>query len=128
LPQENVEFVGHLPQDQLPAVMSSSHVLLLPSLEDGFGMVMAQAMACGCPVISSVNTGGPDLFTDGVEGFIVPIRSPEAIAARLQQLADDPTLQQRLSEAALARVQKIGGWHEYGEAWMKVLRSLNSSS
>jgi alpha-maltose-1-phosphate synthase len=122
LPQENVEFVGHLPQDQLPAVMSSSHVMVLPSIQDGFGMVMAQAMACGCPVISSVNTGGPDLFTEDVEGFIVPIRSPEAIAERLQQLADDSPLQQRMSEAALARVQKIGGWHEYGEAWTRLLR------
>ena len=37
-------------------------------------------MACGCPLISSTNTGGEDLFTDGVEGFVVPIRSPEAIA------------------------------------------------
>lgn len=128
LPQENVEFVGHLPQDELPAVMSSSHVMVLPSIQDGFGMVMAQAMACGCPVISSVNTGGPDLFTDGVEGFIVPIRSPEAIAARLQQLADDPTLQQRMSEAALARVKQIGGWHEYGESWMRLLLPLRRAS
>jgi glycosyltransferase involved in cell wall biosynthesis len=87
-------------------------------------MVMAQAMACGCPVISSTNTGGEDLFTDGVEGFVVPIRSPEAIAARLQQLADDPALQQRMSEAALARVRQIGGWHQYGEAWAKLLREL----
>ncbi|MFZ0271361.1 MAG: glycosyltransferase family 4 protein [Acidobacteriaceae bacterium] len=127
LPQENVEFVGHLPQDELPAVMSSSHVMVLPSIQDGFGMVMAQAMACGCPVISSVNTGGPDLFTEDVEGFIVPIRSPEAIAARLQQLADDPSLQQRTSEAAFLHVQKIGGWSDYGNGWTQLLHELTST-
>lgn len=121
LPQEHVEFVGRLPQDRLPAVMSTSHVKVLPSIQDGFGMVLSQAMACGCPVICSVNTGGPDLVTDGVEGFIVPIRSPEAIATRLQQLADDPALQRRMREAALARVHTIGGWHEYGEAWTNLL-------
>jgi len=104
--------------------MSSSHVMVLPSVEEGLALVQAQAMACGCPLISSTNTGGEDLFTDGVEGFVVPIRSPEAIAARLQQLADDPALRQRMSEAALARVRQIGGWHQYGEAWAKLLREL----
>jgi glycosyltransferase involved in cell wall biosynthesis len=124
LPQDDVEFVPHLPQDRLATIMSSSHVMVLPSVEEGLALVQAQAMACGCPLISSTNTGGEDLFTDGVEGFVVPIRSPEAIAARLQQLADDPALRQRMSEAALARVRQIGGWHQYGEAWAKLLREL----
>jgi glycosyltransferase involved in cell wall biosynthesis len=124
LPQDNVEFIGHLPHDRLATIMSSSHVMVLPSVEEGLALVQAQAMACGCPLISSTNTGGEDLFTDGVEGFVVPIRSPEAIAARLQQLADDPALRQRMSEAALARVRQIGGWHQYGEAWAKLLREL----
>ncbi len=124
LPQESVEFLGPIPQDQLPAIMSGSHVMVLPSVQEGFGMVMGQAMACGCPVISSCNTGGEDLFTDGVEGFIVPIRSPEAIAAKLQELADDRALQQRMGEAALAKVQRIGGWREYGDAWVKLLSEV----
>ncbi len=124
LPRENVEFVGILPQDRLAAVMSSSRVMVMPSIEEGLALVQAQALACGCPLISSTNTGGEDLFTDGVEGFLVPIRSPEAIATRLQQLADDPALQQRMSEAALQRVQKIGGWHQYGEAWIELIRQL----
>ena len=122
LPQDNVEFVDHVRQDRLAAFMSSSHVMVLPSIQDGFGMVLSQAMACGCPVIASTNTGGPDLVTEGLEGFVVPIRSPEAIAERLQQLADDPALRQRMSEAALLRVRTIGGWHEYGEGWAQLLR------
>ncbi|MGB6134008.1 MAG: glycosyltransferase family 4 protein [Acidobacteriaceae bacterium] len=127
LPLENVELVGPVPQAELPAIMSGSHVIVLPSIQDGFGMVMAQAMACGCPVISSRHTGGEDLFADGVEGFVVPIRSPEAIAERLQQLADDPALRQRMSEAALERVRHIGGWREYGERWAELLRQLTAA-
>jgi glycosyltransferase involved in cell wall biosynthesis len=126
LPLDGVEFVGRLPQDQLPAIMSSSHVMVLPSIEEGLALVQAQAMACGCPLISSTNTGGEDLFTDGAEGFVVPIRSPEAIVTRLQQLADDPALQQRMSEAALTRVRQIGGWHQYGEAWCDLLSRLTA--
>lgn len=127
LPQEGVEFVGHLPQDQLETVMSSSHVMVLPSIEDGFGMVMTQAMACGCPVISSCNTGGPDVYEDGKEGFVVPIRSAHAIRERLQQLADDPALQRQMSAAALQRVTSIGGWQEYGDGYTALLQNMVST-
>lgn len=126
LPTDGVEFLGSLPQNQLSAVMSSSHVMVLPSIEEGLALVQAQAMACGCPLISSYNTGGEDLFSDGIEGFLVPIRSSEAIAARLQLMADDPECQQRMSAAALERVHNMGGWHEYGEAWVEFLYRLTS--
>lgn len=117
LPQENVEFLGHMPQPQLAEVMSTSHVMVLPSVEDGFGMVMAQAMSCGCPVLSTWNTGGPDLYENGKEGFIIEIRSQGAICEKLQQLADDPKLQQAMSEASMNRVRQLGGWQQYGDAW-----------
>jgi glycosyltransferase involved in cell wall biosynthesis len=81
-------------------------------------------MACGCPVVCSTNTGGEDLFTDGIEGFIVPIRDPIALAGRLQQLADDPALQRSMREAALRRVRSIGGWKEYGDRWENLLKVL----
>ncbi len=120
----DVEITGPRPQSELATMMSQSHVLVLPSIEDGFGMVMTQAMACGCPVISSVNTGGPDLYNDGEEGLIVPIRSPEAILHALQRLADDPSLRQSMSEASLRRVQSFGGWHQYGENYSTFLKAL----
>ncbi|HEV2620147.1 MAG TPA: glycosyltransferase family 4 protein [Acidobacteriaceae bacterium] len=124
LPQQQVEFLGSVPQAELARLMSQSHLLVLPSVEDGFGMVLTQALACGCPILASTNTGGDDLITDGLEGFIVPIRDPAALAARMQRLADEPALQQRMSEAALARVQHIGGWRQYGDQWEALLRKL----
>lgn len=120
----NVEVLGRQTQAELAKVMSESHVMVLPSVEDGFGLVMAQAMACGTIVIASKNTGGPDLFTDGVEGFVVPIRSAEAIASRLTQLADDPDLRCRMSVAALKRVEHLGGWNDYGAQCAAVYKQL----
>jgi alpha-maltose-1-phosphate synthase len=114
-PPENVNFLGHIPQKELKHFMSRSHVMVLPSIQDGFGIVMAQALACGCPVIGTYNTGAEDLFDDGVEGFIVPIRDAYCIAKRLQELADDPVKREAMSDAALKRIEKIGGWHSYGE-------------
>ncbi len=121
-----VELTGYLPQNELTQYMSTSHVMVLPSIEDGFGLVLGQAMACGCPLISSYHTGGEDLFADGVEGFLVPIRSPESIAERLQRLAEEPSMQQQMSAAALARVRHLGGWEQYGNAWAELLTKLTA--
>jgi len=126
LPRENVEFFGSVKQETLAQFMSTSHVMVLPSLEEGLALVQGQALACGCPVLCSTNTGGEDLFTDGVEGFIVPIRNVEALTERMQQLADDPALQSRMSEAALRRVQSLGGWSDYGNQWETFLRELTA--
>jgi alpha-maltose-1-phosphate synthase len=128
LPQSHVEFVGPQPQSEVARYMSSSHVMVLPSIEEGLALVQGQAMACGCPVLASTNTGSEDLFSDGIEGFIVPIRSPEALQERLQQLADDPALQRRMSEAALLRVRHLGGWADYGDRWVVLLKRLLAAS
>lgn len=124
LPLEGVEFLGNISQAELAARMSRSHLLALPSVEDGFGLVMNQAMACGCPVLATQNTGAQDLFTDGVEGFIVPIRDANALLERMEQIAQDPALQRRMSEAGLRRVRELGGWSHYGDLWESLLISL----
>lgn len=126
LPTTNVTFIGPVSRTELADRMSRSHVLVLPSIEEGLALVQAEALACGCPVIASTNTGGEDLFDDGTEGYIVPIRDPEALRDRMQRLADDPALQQQMRTAALARVRSIGGWQEYGSQWEKLLRGLTS--
>ena len=123
-PVESVEFLGAKPQAELPGILSSSHVLVLPSVEEGLALVQAQAMACGCPVLASTATGSEDLYADGVEGFIVEDRDVAAFADGMQRLIDTPGLQQQLSAAALARVRTIGGWHEYGERWQAMLKEL----
>ena len=127
LPQENVEFLGSVSQERLRELMSTSHVLVLPSVEEGLALVQAQAMACGCPVLCSTATGGEDLFTDGAEGFIVGVRDVPAMTARMQELADDPVRQKEMSAAALARVRSIGGWTEYGERWERLLFDLTGA-
>jgi glycosyltransferase involved in cell wall biosynthesis len=124
LPTEHVTFAGTLAQAELAARMAQSRVLALASVEEGLALVQGQAMACGCPVVATMATGAEDLFTDGVEGFIVPDRDATALAERLQQLADDPSLRERMSAAALTRVRRLGGWDRYGELWDELLHEL----
>ncbi len=125
---DGVEILGPLSRTELTALMRDSDVLVLPSIEDGFGLVMAEAMACGCTIISSTNTGGSDLYSDGAEGFIVPIRDPAVISERLEQLADDRDLLARMKIAAKAKVNQIGGWSEYGDRWVSLLQGLTGKT
>ncbi|WP_433973196.1 glycosyltransferase family 4 protein [Tunturiibacter lichenicola] len=124
LPMENVTVTGSMPQAQLAKKMSASHLLVLPSIEEGLALVQGQAMACGCPVLATTATGAEDLFTDGEQGFIVPDRDVDTLTERMQQIADDPALQQRLSEASLVRVKNLGGWDQYGDTWDRLLHQL----
>lgn len=121
---DHIDFLGHIPQPELKYIMSRSHVMVLPSIEEGLAYVQAQALACGCPVIGTWHTGAEDLFTDGKEGFIAPVRDPGVIADLLQLLADDPIRQAVMSEAALQRVKTLGGWTEYGNHMAGVMKDL----
>lgn len=123
---EDARVTGHVPQTELKHLMSKSHVMVLPSIEDGFGVVMAQAMACACPVIATEHTGARDLYDEGEAGFIVPIRDVDALTQRLQRLIDDPACRARLSANALARVKGMGGWTAYGENALQTYRGLVS--
>lgn len=124
---DDIKVLGHVPQPELKRLMSQSHALVLPSVQEGLAMVMAQAMACGCPVIASENTGARNLFDDGQEGFIVPIRDAQALADRLQRLADEPSLRDRMGAASLERVKRMGGWRDYGQRALGIYEALVAS-
>jgi glycosyltransferase involved in cell wall biosynthesis len=123
----DVEFTGPLGRDEVADQMSRASVLVLPSIEEGLAMVQAQALACGCPVIATVNSGAEDLFEDGREGFIVPARDPEAIAQSLTLLYRDRDLLHAMTQAARRRVEQIGGWDRYGAEIMALFGRLLGS-
>jgi glycosyltransferase involved in cell wall biosynthesis len=81
---EHVEVLGKVPQSALPQIYSDADVFLFPTIEDGFPVVLAQAHAAGLPIITTPNGAGDDIVTTEREGWIVPIRSPQAILERLE--------------------------------------------
>jgi len=115
-PDDDIRILGPIPQVQLAAHMSAAHVLVLPSVEEGLALVMAEAMASGCPVLASKNTGAEDLFEDTKQGFIVEPRDVDALTERMQRLADDPRLVDTMSRNARAKIEQIGGWSDYAGA------------
>ena len=108
-------YFGEIHRSELYQYYSQASVFVIASIEEGLALVQAQAMACGVPVIATRNTGAEDLFDDGVEGFIVPIRDVDAIRDRVLQLYHDRARRDEMANAALRRVQSLGGWDTYGK-------------
>ena len=121
--------LGHRPQAELVQHYQQSHCFVMASIEDGFGMVLAQALACGVPIISTTNTGGEDLLrmqgskSEGDQldiqqfpaGFVVPIHRPDALARCMQRLQNEPLLWERMREAALELASSELSWSAYGD-------------
>ncbi len=80
-----------------------SSIFVLPSLEDGWGVVVSEAMACGLPVIVTENTGAKDIVDEGVNGFIIPPRDIAAIKEKVLLLYSDKKLREEMSAAALKK-------------------------
>lgn len=78
-----------VPQDQLANEYAWGDVFLFPTIQDGFPVVVAQAAMNGLPVLTTENCGAADLLVEGESGWIIPIRRPDLIAARLQALDAD---------------------------------------
>lgn len=95
--ENNVQFMGMLPQADLPSLYAQCDVFVLPSLREGMGLVLAEALLCGAPVIAANSGGIPDLVQEGVTGLLFPERDANALANALEKYASDPALAARLA-------------------------------
>jgi len=83
----NVKFIANLPHPALIQLMAKADVLVLPTLCDGFGMVITEAMAQSLPVITTQNSGGPDIITSEKDGFLIDAGNAEQLTAKLKWCA-----------------------------------------
>lgn len=121
-----IQFLGHVPQAELCRIMSSSTVMVMPSVEEGLPLVIGQALACGCPVIATPETGFADLLEFGKCGKLIPSRDPEAIATIVNELARDRELVDSLRQAARVVAKKMNGWSQYSKDFAALYRALMS--
>ena len=90
MPPPDIRHLGPFPERELHKYYSQGSVFCLNSIEDGFGMILVQAMACGLPVITTTNTGGADIVRDGRDGFIIPIRDVAALKEKILYFYENP--------------------------------------
>jgi glycosyltransferase involved in cell wall biosynthesis len=99
----------------------TADVFVLPTLCEGMALVHLEAMAAGVPVITTPNCGS--VVRDGIDGFIVPVRDPDALADRIEQIVSDRALRQRMSEAARERAREYS-LSRYAERLLGALSAL----
>jgi glycosyltransferase involved in cell wall biosynthesis len=103
---DRVRFLGFVNQSGLPAVYRSADILVLPSEYDAFGVVVNEAMLCGCPAIVSDRVGARfDLVREGETGFIFPSGDVGALSSLLRQTLVSPDRLRLLGRAARRRME-----------------------
>lgn len=115
----NSNYLGSLAHSQVLELMRANDVLVFPSLSDGFGMVVTEAMSQGMVVIASENTALPDI-ADQDSSILIPIRDAEAIRIALENLIIHPELVRKLGKNALHRAQAYP-WKTYESEIVKVI-------
>lgn len=116
-------YLESLPHNEVLREMREHDVLVFPSLFEGFGMVITEAMSQGVPVITTPHTAGPDFIEDGRDGFIVPIRSSEAIAEKLSFLDENRDALAEMKRAAWRKAQTLS-WEDYRRGQSGVMREF----
>lgn len=123
LRQNNVSLLGHLPAERLRQVMSASDVFIFPTLEDGFANILSQAGAAGLPVLTTPNSCGPDLICEGINGWVLPIRSPQAFVDRLlwcDAHRDDLARMARRTP----QTETTRSWHRHAEELLSAISAI----
>jgi glycosyltransferase involved in cell wall biosynthesis len=115
-------YLPNRPHQQVLELMRSCDVLCLPSIVEGRALVMQEAMSQGLPLIITSNTGGEDLIIEGETGFLVPIRSPFAIAEKLNWFLENRSQIPQMGRLAQIHAERYT-WEDYG---MKVACGLST--
>ncbi|HOO40830.1 MAG TPA: glycosyltransferase family 1 protein, partial [Syntrophales bacterium] len=119
--EKRVEFMGRVPEGDLPGLYRGALALIFPSLYEGFGLPVVEAMACGTPVLTSNTTSLPEVAGDAA--LLVDPTSVEQIKGGIERLCSDPELRRMLSEKGLQRV-KLFKWENVADKVKTVLQKM----
>jgi glycosyltransferase involved in cell wall biosynthesis len=111
-----VRFLGTVPLPALIRAYRAADLLVLPSIwQESYGLPVAEAMACGVPVLASASGGVPELIADGATGRLVPRLDAQALSCALRALAADPAHLRQMGKAARNRAERLLTWSRSAE-------------
>ena len=122
--RSRIRFLGQRPPPEVMTLLRTCRVFVLPSRSESFGIAALEALGCGAPVVASRVGGIPEFIEDGHHGLLVPPDDPEALAAGICRLLDDPGLARRLGEAGAERVVAEFGAPRVGADYEALFRGL----
>ena len=112
----------HVPKSELGTRYAAADLLAFPTLGDGFGLVIQEAMCSATPVLTTPCGGGPECITDGIDGWLVPPRDVDALVERFRACAADRDNAAAIGRAARARAERWS-WRNAGDALVRALVS-----
>jgi len=112
---DRVTFLDSLSQAELVCAYNQAQMLISPSLYEGFGLPVAEAMACGTPVVATDVGASAEVIEDGVSGTLVPPGEVKPMAAAIRALLEDPGLCKEMGAAGVARVKERFSWRRAAE-------------
>jgi glycosyltransferase involved in cell wall biosynthesis len=121
--KDRIHFVGAVSQSELARHMGRARVLVLPSVSEGLGRVVFEAMLCGTPVIGSRVGGIPDMIQDGVNGYLVTPGDVDALAESLRTILSDPDIE-AMGQRARAFAESFFSEEAYLEGYRRLLDSV----
>lgn len=119
--EKRVEFCGEVEGDKLHALYAGADVFVLPSPNEGFGIVFLEAMSYGLPVVAGRAGGTLDVVRHGETGLLVPPEQPAALAEALNGLLDDASRRRILGEAGRRRVEENFLFEHFSHRWQRWL-------
>jgi glycosyltransferase involved in cell wall biosynthesis len=117
---DRIQFIRSPSNDDLLGLYQGASMFALTSDEEGFGMVILEAMSCGIPVISTRSGGPDDIITDGSEGFLVPVEDTAALADRIARLHFNVELNLRMGHCARLTIQNRYATDVAGKPFVEV--------
>ncbi|MCX5826613.1 MAG: glycosyltransferase family 1 protein [Deltaproteobacteria bacterium] len=118
---QDIVFTGYLPDQHLPLAYGRADVFVYPSLFEGFGLPCLEAMACGCPVVTSNTTSLPEVVGD--TGILIDPLDPREIAAAIVAVLTDPTRRSLMASRGLERA-KLFTWKHTAEKMLEIIDDL----
>jgi starch synthase len=118
-----LRYLKAVPHSEMAAVLQQCDVFVFPSYFEGFAKVIPEAMACGLPVLTTTATAGPDLITEGQDGWVIEPGDVERLVEIMSACLANPRAVREMGRCARATAERLT-WAEYGRRWMDVLASL----
>jgi alpha-maltose-1-phosphate synthase len=115
-----LRYFGAVPQSELSAILQQCDVFVFPSLFEGFGQVILEAMACGLPVLTTTATAGQDVISSGQDGWVIEPGDVERMTQIMGECLSSRDSVHEMGRSARVTAERFT-WAEYGRRWLEIL-------
>jgi glycosyltransferase involved in cell wall biosynthesis len=119
--EKHVIFTGFVPDEDLPAIYNLADLFVFPSLYEGFGIPVLEAMACGCPVVTTKTGCSREVAGDAA--LLADPRNPEEIAREISKVLSSPDLRSQMIEKGLSQASRFG-WEKTASETLRLMEEL----